>query len=227
MVVPEVLFEDNHLLVVNKCAGWLTQPNDSQDTNVEDLCKSYLKEKYQKPGNVFLHPIHRLDRPASGVVVLARTSKALSRMQSFMRNKETRKTYYALVENRPPSSEGVLENYLFHDDYRAVLVEESAPHAKKARLQYRVLAKKENFTLLEVDLDTGRYHQIRVQLAAIGCPIVGDAKYGSQVSWPEKTIGLHHFCMQIPHPISLKVLNLQAPLPFSLTSFLKSLSSIR
>jgi len=199
-MTPEVLYEDNHLLVVNKPAGLLTQPSGTDQDSLESLCKAYLKAKYQKPGQVFLHAIHRLDKPVSGIVVFARTSKALSRLQESMKGKHFKKVYEALVENIPKPLEGSLEHYLIHDEHRAIVAEASNSEAKHARLHYRVKEKRGSQALVEVELETGRYHQIRVQLAAIGCPVVGDTKYGSKHSLPDKTIALHHSLMEIPHP---------------------------
>lgn len=209
-MTPEVLYEDNHLLVVNKPAGMLTQPTNHEQESLELICKEWLKAKYKKPGNVFLHALHRLDKPVSGIVVFARTSKALSRLQASMRDFNIKKTYYALVEKAPQPSQGTLEHYLVHDDHISSLSKKGDPKAKLARLHYRVKEKKESHFLLEIELETGRYHQIRAQLAAIGCPIVGDIKYGSKQTLPFKGIGLHHAFMQIPHPITGELLTFEA-----------------
>lgn len=209
----EVLYEDNHLLVVNKPAGMLTQPTHLEQYSLEFVCKEWIKAKYNKPGKVFLHAIHRLDKPVSGIVVFARTSKALSRLQASMREKEAKKTYFALVEKTPHPSEGTLEHYLIHDDYIATISSKGHPNAKQARLHYRVKEKRGPYILLEIELETGRYHQIRAQLAAIGCPIVGDVKYGSKKALPFKSIRLHHALMQIPHPITGELLTFKADMP--------------
>ena len=210
-MTPDVIYEDNHLLVVNKPAGLLTQPSGTHQESLESICKAWLKEKYHKKGQVFLHAIHRLDKPVSGIVVFARTSKALSRLQETMRhNKNIKKMYEAWVERTPKSSEGWLEHYLVHDDHCAIVSSKNDPKAKLARLHYRVKEERGEQALLEVELETGRYHQIRVQLAAIGCPILGDIKYSSKHSLPGQTIALHHAFMQIPHPITGHLIDLIA-----------------
>ncbi len=213
----DILYEDNHLLVVNKPAGLLTQPTDIQDESLEVLLKAYLKEKYQKPGNIFLGVIHRLDRPVSGIVVFAKTSKALSRLNAAMRAREMQKTYCALVENRPPAEKGTLEHFLRHDDYRAHICQGKEQDAKLARLHYEVLKHHPKTTLLQIILETGRYHQIRAQCAAMGCPVVGDAKYGSRQPLPGGVIALHHFRMLLEHPVTHAAISLEAPLPARLT----------
>lgn len=214
MTAPEILYEDNHLLVVNKPAGILTQPSGTEQENLEHICKAWLKKKYGKPGHVFLEAVHRLDKPVSGIVVFARTSKALSRLQASIRGKAGRKLYHALVENAPKQPEGTLEHFLVHDDHRASVVEKSTPDAKLARLHYRSIGQRGKHALLEVELDTGRSHQIRAQLSAIGCPIIGDEKYGARSWGSEKKIALHHFRMQLPHPVTHEMLTFEAPDPF-------------
>lgn len=213
MPIPEVLFEDNHMLVVNKPAGLLTQPSGTTQESLESLCKAYLKEKYNKPGNVFLESIHRLDKPVSGIVVFARTSKALSRLQETMRNKNCKKVYIALVEKAPSLLKGVLEHTLIHDEHQAKIVHPSHPQGKIARLSYVVKDTIGPFISLEIELETGRYHQIRVQLAAMGCPIVGDSKYGSSIKYPHGGIALHHSQMHIEHPITKEMLVFNSCLP--------------
>ena len=205
-----VVYEDNHLLVVNKSPGMLTQPNGTSQENVEDLAKRWIKEKYQKKGNVFLEAAHRLDKAARGIVVFAKTSKALSRLTTAIRNRQVKKIYHAWVEGTPPSEEGLLEHYLVHDDYKARIVSEETNQAKLVRLHYRILKKERDRTLLQVDLETGRYHQIRAQLAEMGWPIVGDVKYGSQSKDWKEGIALQHFRMEIPHPITKEKLIFQA-----------------
>lgn len=190
----QILYEDNHILVVSKPAGLCTQPD------LAILAKAYLKKKYQKKGNVFLEPIHRLDRVVSGLVLFARTSKALSRLQQAMRQRQIQKTYFAWVEGVLPQSEGFLEHDLIHDDYKARIVTTPHPKAKKARLFYRVLEQKNSKTHLEIDLLTGRYHQIRAQFSAIDCPIVGDTKYGSKIPQKDGHILLCHIKLSFMHP---------------------------
>lgn len=192
----EILFEDNHLLAVNKPAGLLTQPNDTAAPDLETLAKAYLKEKYRKQGNVFLHPIHRLDKPVSGIVLFARTSKALSRLNAQMRERSIEKTYTALIEGLPSKKTATLEHLLVHASHRAYI----SPNGKLARLTYRLLETFPKAALVEINLHTGRYHQIRAQFSHIGHPLVGDAKYGAQ----EKSgpIALHHTKLSFIHPIT-------------------------
>lgn len=207
-----ILYEDNHLLVLNKPAGMLTQPNDTSTPNLLELARSWLKEVYQKPGNVFLEPIHRIDRPVSGVVVFCKTSKSLSRMNQFIRERATKKIYWACVEGVPEKEEDRLEDWLVHDDFHARIVSPSFPQAKKASLSYRILSEKKGKTLLEIELETGRYHQIRVQMAGIRCPILGDFKYGSREGFMEGAIALVHKIFEIPHPITKELMVFEVPL---------------
>ena len=203
-----ILYEDNHLIIVNKPKNLLTQPTDIEELSLEGIVKLWIKEKYKKPGNVFLGVIHRLDKPVSGIVVFAKTSKALSRLNLAMRSKQMNKTYTALVEGVIGHDKGTLENYLTHDDYNAKITSKTDPKAKLARLHYKVLKRDKTNTLLEIDLETGRYHQIRAQLSHIGHPIVGDAKYGSKEIRPRGTIELHHSQMKLIHPITQEVLTI-------------------
>lgn len=209
----KIIYEDNHLLVLDKPAGVLTQPNESSTPNLLEEARHWIKVTYDKPGNVFLEPIHRLDKPVSGVVVFCKTSKSLSRMNAFIRNKETKKMYLAWVEGIPPLEEGRLEHWLLHDEFRAQIVPSTFPQAKKATLSYQVIEKKEQRTLLEISLETGRYHQIRVQMAAMECPIWGDAKYGSTQFLQKDTIALVHKKFQIPHPITKEWMVLESSIP--------------
>ncbi len=186
------IFSDNHLLIVEKPPNIATQPD------LEEQAKAWVKQKYAKPGNVFLEPVHRLDKPASGLVLFARTSKALSRLHAQMRHRKIAKTYYALVSPLPSVPEGDLEHDLVHEDFRARIADRSDPRAKQALLHYRLLNAE---GLLEIALYTGRYHQIRAQLASIGAPIRGDRKYGSKAAWKEG-IALHHARMEFAHPIT-------------------------
>ncbi len=211
----DILYEDNHLLVLNKPAGLSTQPSEHHQNSLETEAKLWIKETTHKPGNVYLHAIHRLDRPVSGIVVFARTSKALSRLNESLRQKKAHKTYLALVEGSPSPS-GVLEHHLIHDSHRARIVTQDHSEAKIARLSYRVIEKKLH-ALVEITLDTGRYHQIRVQFSAIGCPILGDHKYGSKHPWQAQGIALHHHKLTLPHPITKEELTFEAPMPPSFT----------
>lgn len=213
-----IIYVDNHLLVVSKLPGFPTQPTPGEKTgrNITDEAKEWIKHTYQKPGRVFLEPIHRLDRPVSGLVLFARTSKALSRLQAMMRERRIEKKYYALVATSPPSESGVFEDYLIHDAYRARVVPSSYPQGKQAVLEYRIV--KEYFHsksafLLEIRLVTGRYHQIRVQLASRGLPILGDEKYQSAHRWRGEGIALHQGKMEFIHPVTQEVLSFNAPLP--------------
>lgn len=210
-----LIFEDNHLFVINKPAGLMTQPSGTSQDNAEMRAKAWIKEHYQKPGNVFLHAVHRLDKPASGIVLFAKTSKALSRLNASIRSKNTRKVYQAVVTGNLFASEGVLENFLIHDDFKASVVTSRHPQAKQARLFFRVIDRQEPFTLVEIELETGRYHQIRAQLAAVGCPIVGDYKYGSKDSYAEEAIALHHEQLDILHPTTEDLVRVYAPLPLN------------
>lgn len=212
-MLPEILYEDNHLLVVNKPSGILTQPSGTQQENLEELCKLWIKEFYQKPGNVFLEAVHRLDKPVSGIVVFARTSKALSRLHSAMREQKLQKVYNAVVEGIPRPSEGILEHYLVHDEYQSLVVTQGTLNAKLCRLHYRLLKHDEKDALMEITLETGRYHQIRAQLSASRHPIVGDFKYKSRESYLPNAIALHHAKLQFPHPTLKKLIDIQAPLP--------------
>lgn len=208
------IFEDNHLLVLNKPAGLLTQPSGTDQTSLEQQAKVWLKIKYAKPGNVFLEAVHRLDKPVSGVVVFGKTSKALQRLNESIRSKATQKTYIAGVEGFPPVSMGELKHYLVHDDHCAQIVNAAHPQAKLAKLTYKVIEEFKQDTLIEIDLETGRYHQIRVQLAqGMRCPIWGDRRYDSHRLYKPECIALHHKRLVIPHPITKELLVFEAPLP--------------
>lgn len=215
----EVLYEDNHLLVVSKPAGLLTQPNETNEESLEAYAKDWIKTHYNKPGAVFLHAVHRLDKPVSGVVVFARTSKALSRLNEAFRGGKTSKTYVAVVEGNITPKQGTLEHYLIHDDYQAQIVGSSHPQAKKARLSYNTLQEKPGFSFLEIQLETGRYHQIRVQFSSWKHPILGDSKYGSKHPYKPQAIALHHSTFECPHPIGGALLKIEAPLPKEWPSF--------
>jgi 23S rRNA pseudouridine1911/1915/1917 synthase len=209
----EVIYLDNHLFAAVKPSGLATQPHDEDPDHFLGHAKAYIKEKYDKPGNVFLEPVHRLDKPVSGIVLFARTSKALSRLQAKMRDRDISKTYLALVEGKPPAQEGTLEHFLLHASHQAVIASPHHPEAKRAVLRYRVVEIHEKTTLLEIALETGRYHQIRVQFSAIGCPIVGDCKYGSRLPWKDGSIALHHAKMVFKHPVTGQELILENNIP--------------
>ncbi len=197
----DIVYEDNHVIAVKKPAGLLTQPSGTKEDNLEDRVKAYIKKRDAKPSNVFLEAVHRLDKPAFGLVVFAKTSKALSRLNAAQREKKFRKFYRAGIEGALPSKEGTLANTLYHDHHRARVVSSGHPKGKEAILHYRALKS----GLVEIELVTGRYHQIRAQLSHIGCPILGDKKYGSTRPFPSG-IYLEHFRVEFPHPINNKPL---------------------
>ncbi len=205
-----VLYLDNHLFIVNKPAGLLTQPTENSSDSLEELAKAYIKERFEKPGAVYLHAVHRLDKPVSGIVLFARTSKALSRLQEQQRNREIQKVYFALVDQEPKDKSGELKHKLLHGSHKA----EVSESGKEAILRYRVVGK----NLLRIELITGRYHQIRAQLAAIGSPIVGDKKYGSHKSCAEGQIALHHGEMVFVHPTTKKEINISKQPKFQTTA---------
>lgn len=210
-----VVYEDNHLIIVNKTASEIVQGDKTGDTPLSESVKLYLKEKYAKPGNVFLGVTHRLDRPVSGLVVFAKTGKALSRLNEMFRLSQVKKTYWAVVKNRPPQEEGVLIHYLVRNEKqnKSYAYDQEKPGSKKAELHYRLIAHSDNYYLLEVDLKTGRHHQIRCQLAKMGCPIKGDLKYGSPRSNPDGSICLHARRVRFIHPVSKEEIDITAPLP--------------
>lgn len=205
----EVVYVDNHLCVVNKPAGMPTQASPEHARNVVDEAKQRIKEKFNKPGAVFLEPIHRLDRPVAGLVLLARTSKALSRLQAMMRERKIKKWYYGWVAPIPNQKQARLEHALIHAEHRAQVVRADDPRAKLAILEYQILRVHEGKALLEIQLHTGRYHQIRAQFSAIGCPILGDRKYHSQHAWKGEGIALYHGKLELVHPVT------GAPLEFT------------
>lgn len=199
----EILYEDNHLIAVNKQVSDLVQADATGDEVLGDQIKTYIKKKYNKPGDVFLGVVHRLDRPVTGVVIFARTSKALTRMNEMFQRHEVKKTYWAVVKNQPPQEEGQLVHYLHRDPAQNKSFAYNKPKgsAKEARLTYRLIGATNNFYLLEIDLQTGRHHQIRCQLAKIGCPVKGDLKYGFARSNPDGGIHLHARQVRFIHPV--------------------------
>ena len=215
LAAARILYEDNHLLIVNKPAGMLVQGDHTGDVPLVELGKHYIKEKYDKPGEVFLGVVHRLDRPVSGVVVLARTSKALARMNALFQTRDVEKTYWALVGQAPPTDADTLTHWLTKNPKknRANARTQAGGDSKRAELSYRLLAGQNDTFLLEVKPLTGRPHQIRVQLAAIGCPIRGDLKYGFAQPNPDASISLHARTLSFVHPVKKTPLKLVAPLP--------------
>ena len=210
-----VVYEDNHIIVVNKTASEIVQGDKTGDTPLSEMVQLYLKEKYNKPGNVFIGVPHRLDRPVSGLVVLAKTSKALARLNDMFRNGDVKKTYWAIVKDRPKELEGELQHWLVRNEKqnKSYAYDKERPNSKKAILRYKLIGHSQNYHLLEVDLQTGRHHQIRCQLAKMGCPIKGDLKYGSPRSNPDGSICLHARRVTFVHPVSKEVIDITAPLP--------------
>ena len=210
-----VVYEDNHIIVVNKTASEIVQGDKTGDTPLSETVKQYLKEKYSKPGNVFIGVTHRLDRPVSGLVVFAKTGKALSRLNEMFKNSEVKKTYWAVVKNLPREEEGELVNYLVRNEKqnKSYAYDKEVPGSKKAILRYRIIGRSQNYYLLEVDLKTGRHHQIRCQLAKMGSPIKGDLKYGSPRSNPDGSICLHARSIRFVHPVSKELIEVEAPVP--------------
>lgn len=211
----QILYEDNHIIVINKRVGDIVQGDKTGDTPLSEIVKEYIKDKYNKPGEVFLGVVHRLDRPTTGIVVFARTSKALTRLNELFSKRETQKTYWAVVKNRPQKQEDNLVHFLIRNEKnntsKAHLKE--VPNSKKASLDYKIIKELNNYFALEINLHTGRHHQIRAQLSAIGCPIKGDLKYGFDRSNPDGGIHLHARKLVFIHPVSKEELNLEAPTP--------------
>ena len=205
-VQADIIYEDNHLIAVNKHCGDLVQPDPENTSALENEIKEFIRLRDNKPGNVFLGVVHRIDRPVSGVVLFAKTSKALARLNEMLRNGEMRKLYWAIVETRPEREEGELRHYIVRDSRknRSYAYDTPRKDAKEARLRYKMLGCSDRYTLLEVELLTGRHHQIRAQLSKIGCPIKGDLKYGAKRSNPNGGISLHSYKMNFAHPIGRK-----------------------
>ncbi len=211
----EVVYEDNHVLIVNKRSGEIVQGDKTGDVPLSDVVKAYLKEKYNKRGNVFMGVVHRLDRPVGGLVVFARTSKALARLNEMFRVGDVHKTYWAITPNRPTADEGELVHWLVRNERqnKSYAYDHEVPQSKKAVLRYRVIGHSVRYFLLEVHLLTGRHHQIRCQLAAMGCPIKGDLKYGARRSNPDGSISLLSKHIDFIHPVSKQTVSVDAPLP--------------
>ena len=211
-----VLYEDNHIIAVNKTCNEIVQGDKTGDTPLSEIVKTYIKDKYNKPGEVFLGVTHRLDRPTSGVVLFARTSKALTRLnEMFKSHEKIQKTYWAIVQNAPKQPQARLENWLVRNEKqnKSYVAKPGTKDTKLAVLTYATIATSDNYTLLEIQLETGRHHQIRCQLAAIGCPIKGDLKYGAKRSNPDGGISLHARKIAFIHPVSKQEICITAPVP--------------
>jgi 23S rRNA pseudouridine1911/1915/1917 synthase len=211
----QVLYEDNHLIIVNKRVGDIIQGDRTGDLPLSEMVKQYIAKKYNKPGAVYLGVVHRLDRPTSGVVVFARTSKALSRMNKLFSDRNSKKTYWAMVKNKPPKPSGNLVHFMTRNQKqnKSYAYLKEVPNSKRAELDYRTLRSFDRYHLLEIDLKTGRHHQIRAQLTAIGCPIKGDLKYGSERSNKDGGIHLHARSITFIHPVKKEELSIVAPPP--------------
>lgn len=211
----EVIYEDNHLIAVNKSCGEIVQGDKTGDQPLSESLKAWLKEKYNKPGNVFVGVTHRLDRPVSGIVLFAKTSKALARLNDMFRSGAIKKTYWAIVKRCPAEPEGELTHWLVRNEKqnKSYAYDTEQPNSKKAILHYKLIARSDNYFLLEIDLKTGRHHQIRCQLAKMGCPIKGDLKYGFERSNKDGGISLHARSATFTHPVSKQEIHIVAPVP--------------
>lgn len=211
----EVLYEDNHIIIVNKKTGDIVQGDKTGDKPLSEVISEYLSEKYNKPGRAFVGIVHRLDRPVSGVVLFAKTSKGLSRMNDIVKERRIQKRYWAIVLNAPPKEEDTLVNYLYKNEKqnKSYVADESHTGALRAELKYRLIASSDRYHLLEVELHTGRHHQIRVQLSHIGCIIKGDVKYGAGRTNPDGSIGLHARLLAFEHPVSHLPISVIAKVP--------------
>lgn len=214
-VKDRILFEDNHFIAINKCSGEIVQGDKTGDLPMGDFIKDFLKEKYNKPGNVFCGVVHRIDRPVSGVVLFAKTSKGLSRMNELFSTREVKKTYWAIVKNKPFKDEGELVHFLIKDEKKnkTTAHQKEVKGSKIAKLHYKIIAKSDNYFLLEIDPYTGRHHQIRAQLASMGCPIKGDLKYGAERSNANGSISLHARQLFFIHPVTKTETKITAPVP--------------
>ena len=210
-----VLYEDNHIIVINKRAGEIVQGDKTGDESLCDTAKQYLKEKYAKPGNVFIGLPHRLDRPVSGIVVLAKTSKALERLNRMFSEGSVKKIYWAITKQKPQKPEAELDSWILRNEKmnKSFSYPKEVKDSKHALLRYRLIESSQNYNLIEVELKTGRHHQIRCQLSSIGCPIKGDLKYGAQRSNPDGSISLHARYIEFIHPVSKEKVQITAPVP--------------
>jgi 23S rRNA pseudouridine1911/1915/1917 synthase len=214
-IAQRILYEDNHILAINKLVGEIVQGDKTGDEPLSELLKRFIKERDAKPGNVFMGVTHRLDRPVSGVTLFAKTSKALSRLNELFRMGDVKKTYWAIVKDRPPKDEDTITHYLTRNEKqnKSTAHSKPVPNAKEARLIYKLITSSDTYYLLEVQLLTGRHHQIRCQLAAIGCPIKGDLKYGFSRSNPDGGISLHARSAELIHPVKKELLKIIASAP--------------
>lgn len=215
LLKENILFEDNHLIIVNKLPSQIVQGDKTGDKSLAELVKEYLKVKYNKPGEVFLGVVHRLDRPVSGAVIFARTSKSLTRINALIKDREISKTYWAVVKNRPPKESDTLINFLRRDEARnkSFITSDNNKTSQQASLKYKLIGNSDNYYLLEIDLQTGRHHQIRAQLAGIGCPIKGDLKYGYPRSNTDGSIHLHARKLSFIHPVTQNPVSIIAETP--------------
>lgn len=211
----EVVYEDNHIIIVNKAPGEIVQGDKTGDTPLVEIVRAYIKDKYNKPGNVFCGVVHRLDRPVAGLVIFAKTSKALTRLNEMLRLGKIKKTYWALTRNMPAAPAARLTHYIVSTEKNNKSYASLSPRddARKATLSYEVIGHTDSFNLLKINLETGRKHQIRVQLAAIGCPIRGDLKYGDKRSNPDASISLQAHEIEFEHPVSHQIIHVEAPWP--------------
>ena len=209
------VYEDNHIIIVYKNSGEIVQGDKTGDEPLSETVKKYIKEKYQKPGNVFLGVVHRLDRPVSGLVTFAKTSKALTRLNKMFCDGEVHKTYWAITKDAPKESEGMLTDWLVRNEKqnKSYAYSHEVPNSKKAILEYKVIGHTDNYNLLEINLMTGRHHQIRCQLANMGCPIKGDLKYGAKRSNPDGSISLLSHHVELAHPVSKELISIDSPVP--------------
>ena len=209
----QVLFEDNHLIIINKRTGDIIQGDKTKDIPLVEIVKEYLKIKHDKPGNVYLGVIHRIDRPTSGIVMFAKTSKALSRMNAMLKNQDVNKLYWAITQNKPDNKTGKLIHWLRKNpkNNKSTHFSKETANTKKAILNYKILKTLDNYCLLEIKMESGRHHQIRCQLQAIGCPIKGDIKYGSKRTNKDGSIDLHARNLQLIHPVTKKEIDVTAP----------------
>lgn len=225
----EILYEDNHIIAINKKPSDIVQGDKTGDTPLSDFVKQYIKQKYNKPGEVFVGTVHRIDRPVSGIVLFAKTSKALTRLNQMFQSKEIQKTYWAVVKDKPASAEGKLVHYLIKNEAKNMsrAFDKETPGALRSELDYKIIASSDRYHLLEIKPHTGRHHQIRVQLSKMGCPIKGDLKYGFDRSNKDASIHLHARKVEFIHPVKKEPLTIVAPPPDEVlwNAFLKSVNT--